>query len=621
MASHRRGPWSQAEDAYLIQLVHTQGALNWVRIAQLIGSRSPKQCRERYHQNLKPSLNHEAISPEEGLQIERMVGEIGKQWAEIASRLHGRSDNAVKNWWNGSMNRRRRLVLQRRTPPDDYTLSPATVNSNHYTQTAIPNDYPTTHMPALQSPQIYGWEAKMSAEKNEISGELNTSTSNIDQTILSTMPTQRPHPLLTSYLRTAWNGSPMSVDGIDEAAAESHEQLHDNFTVFSKDSGYKSIKSMPNSNASTFRGSKTIILNTQNRIDDSQSLGAGQAEEKPRQALSDTSHDSGFSGTTLSGLGKNEVNGAPQELAEILANHPELRPLILQASEEMNPRRFDKVFIRLLRTCAIDLREEAKTQLERGAVRIIYNYRAYATSLIRDEFTSRGHEKVLAMNRLKFQKIEDKMKLESFIEHYQQKSTEKQDIQIIEDEEEDDKLSMGSDYNDPDEPDLRNLRKVRGFITSSAAFSNLKSNLEDFLMPMLDGKEPVTATLQTSMEDIQWHPATADRRSSTKRKSAGNGEEMLRQAKWPRLDESNNEKTLFTLDADGEGADIEGDIFGTVSVVRQPITFLRPPDYSVNIDVSMKDLDIEHQAESQLQEIGHSNSKDACSSSKRLGNT
>lgn len=96
-----------------MQLVETHGPLNWVRIAQTLGSRTPKQCRERYHQNLKPSLNHEPITPEEGAQIERLVQEIGKKWAEIARRLHGRSDNAVKNWWNGSQNRRKRFDRRR----------------------------------------------------------------------------------------------------------------------------------------------------------------------------------------------------------------------------------------------------------------------------------------------------------------------------------------------------------------------------------------------------------------------------------------------------------------------------------------------------------------------------
>lgn len=101
-------------------LVQSQGPNNWVRISQQMRSRSPKQCRERYHQNLKPSLNHDPINPEEGVMIDRMVKEMGKRWAEIARRLGHRSDNAVKNWWNGSMNRRRRLHLQ----PSEHSTRP-----------------------------------------------------------------------------------------------------------------------------------------------------------------------------------------------------------------------------------------------------------------------------------------------------------------------------------------------------------------------------------------------------------------------------------------------------------------------------------------------------------------
>ncbi|KZZ88027.1 FlbD protein [Ascosphaera apis ARSEF 7405] len=109
MTNQRRGPWLPEEDQQLLALVNAQGASNWVRIAESMKFRTPKQCRERFHQNLKPSLNHEPITPEEGAMIEQMVREMGRRWAEIARRLGNRSDNSVKNWWNGSVNRRRRV--------------------------------------------------------------------------------------------------------------------------------------------------------------------------------------------------------------------------------------------------------------------------------------------------------------------------------------------------------------------------------------------------------------------------------------------------------------------------------------------------------------------------------
>ena len=151
--THKRGPWAQQEDHILLSLVHTHGAHNWVRISHFLGSRTPKQCRERFHQNLKPTLNHHPISPEEGELIERLVQDMGKRWAEIARRLPGRSDNAVKNWWNGGMNRRRRIVIRREGQGDTVQPFDEQVQSLSFARPApMPSQQarqlPTPHAPA-----------------------------------------------------------------------------------------------------------------------------------------------------------------------------------------------------------------------------------------------------------------------------------------------------------------------------------------------------------------------------------------------------------------------------------------------------------------------------------------
>lgn len=100
---HKRGVWAQNEDAFLRQLTVGLGPFNWVRIAMSIGSHSPKQCRERYYDAIKPELDHAPMTQEEATKVERLVSEIGEGWEEIARTLPGRSANQVKSWWNGTI--------------------------------------------------------------------------------------------------------------------------------------------------------------------------------------------------------------------------------------------------------------------------------------------------------------------------------------------------------------------------------------------------------------------------------------------------------------------------------------------------------------------------------------
>ncbi|XP_028801532.1 transcription factor MYB97-like [Neltuma alba] len=108
----KKGPWTAAEDAVLVEYVTKHGEGNWNAVHKNTGlARCGKSCRLRWANHLRPNLKKGAFSPEEEKLVLELHAQFGNKWARMAALLPGRTDNEIKNYWNTRVKRCQRQGL------------------------------------------------------------------------------------------------------------------------------------------------------------------------------------------------------------------------------------------------------------------------------------------------------------------------------------------------------------------------------------------------------------------------------------------------------------------------------------------------------------------------------
>lgn len=107
-----RHSFTYKEDEQLKKLVLEYGEHDWKTIADNLGTRTPRQCRERYKNYLMPGIVNGPWTVDEDMLLYSKFHEIGPHWTIISQFFPSRSEINIKNRWAALSNKRNNKNLK-----------------------------------------------------------------------------------------------------------------------------------------------------------------------------------------------------------------------------------------------------------------------------------------------------------------------------------------------------------------------------------------------------------------------------------------------------------------------------------------------------------------------------
>ncbi|MEW5299665.1 MAG: hypothetical protein WDW36_002658 [Sanguina aurantia] len=95
-----RDKWSIEEDSLLVQLVGELGH-HWASIARCVEGRTDQQCMGRWRRHLDPAIKKDGFSAEEDRHLDELYDRFGASWSAIAKSLKSRTPQQCRCRWHG----------------------------------------------------------------------------------------------------------------------------------------------------------------------------------------------------------------------------------------------------------------------------------------------------------------------------------------------------------------------------------------------------------------------------------------------------------------------------------------------------------------------------------------